>query len=150
MSAENESIDWATSFIERFENPSEPLTKLYPEEVQEDGTIHLPFFVHSPDVKEFISGLYERGLIIRFNWGAWGEPGMNYVDNPELLANAPLIDCLKLLTSHVRADRFVEGHLAFVLENGHITNILRRMREIREAGEPIDLQLETCWKHDLG
>ena len=149
MNSEEEAIDWATSFIERFEKLDEPLSKLHPEEVLEDGVTHLPFFVHSPDVKDFISGLYERGLIIRFDWGAW-EPKRNYFEKPELLANAPLIDCLKLLTSHVRADRFVEGHLASVLEDGHITDILRRMREIREAGEPIDLQLETCWKHDLG
>jgi hypothetical protein len=33
---------------------------------------------------------------------------------------------------HVRADRFVEGHLASVLESGHITAILRRLRGIRE------------------
>ena len=141
MEHEEEAVDWATSFIERFENPDEPLMNYHPPKVQEDGVTHFPFFVRSPDVNDFVNGLYERGLIIRFDWGAW-EPKRNYCEKPELLAKAPLIDCLKLLTSHVRADRFIEGHLASVLEDGHITNILRRMREIREAGEPIDVQLE--------
>lgn len=136
-----EAVDWAVAFIERFENPDEPFTKFIPPKVQENGTIHVGWHDLSPHVREFIDGLYEKGLIIQFDWGAW-KAGENYSADPELLAKAPLIDCLKLLTSHVRADRFNEGHFSSVLDNGHITDILRRMREIREAGESLNIQLE--------
>jgi len=43
----------------------------------------------------------------------------------------PVVVC-ELLTAHVRGDRFVEGHLASVFESGHITAILRRLKQIRE------------------
>jgi hypothetical protein len=42
----------------------------------------------------------------------------------------------KLLTTHVRADRFVEGHLAGVLESGHMLAILRRLKDIRQQSWP--------------
>ncbi len=138
MSPAEEVIDWAVSFIEKFENPDEPLFVWHPQKTLDDGAMTFPCCELSPDVMDFHEGLYKKGLIIPFDWGDW-KAGKNYLDNPELLAKAPLIDCLKLLTCHVRADRFNEGHLASVLENGHITDILRRMREIREAGEPIDI-----------
>ena len=43
----------------------------------------------------------------------------------------PVVVC-ELVTAHVRADRFVEGHLVSVFESGHITAILRRLKQIRE------------------
>jgi hypothetical protein len=46
---------------------------------------------------------------------------------------ADLLTLRKLLTLHVRGDRFVEGHLASVLESGHVTDILERMQQIRDA-----------------
>jgi hypothetical protein len=46
----------------------------------------------------------------------------------------------KLLTTHIRADRFIEGHLAGVLENGHIVAVLRRLRTIRDQMAPSQSQ----------
>ena len=45
------------------------------------------------------------------------------------LASADLLTLRKLLTTHIRADRFTEGHL----ESGHITAILRQLKQIRDA-----------------
>jgi Family of unknown function (DUF6508) len=55
------------------------------------------------------------------------------MQDPALLAQADLLTLRKLLTAHVRQDRFIEGHLAQMLENGHISAILRRLRELRDA-----------------
>ena len=44
-----------------------------------------------------------------------------------------VLSLCKLLTTHVRTDRITEGHLANVLESGHITAILRRLKQIRDA-----------------
>ncbi|MBN1128044.1 MAG: hypothetical protein JXA71_03610 [Chitinispirillaceae bacterium] len=37
----------------------------------------------------------------------------------------------KLCTLHVRKDRFCEGHLAGIVEAGHMTEILKRLKELR-------------------
>ena len=52
-------------------------------------------------------------------------------------------DCLLLLAYHVRADHFVDGHLATALDRGDITAILRRFAEIREEGGSIDVGLDS-------
>jgi hypothetical protein len=62
----------------------------------------------------------------------WRE-GEQLVDHPALLSKANLQTLRKLLTAHVRADRFTEGHLAGMIESGHIAMILKRMAEIHSS-----------------
>ena len=50
----------------------------------------------------------------------------------DALDGADLLTCRKLLTTDVRLDRFVDGHLAHNLETGQITAILRRLQQIRD------------------
>lgn len=38
---------------------------------------------------------------------------------------------MKLFTTHIRADRFCEGHLAAMFENGHIVTLLRWLKQLR-------------------
>ncbi len=67
-----------------------------------------------------------------FNWGEWQEEAQRYIADPEALQQADLLTLRRLLTTHLRNDRFVEGHLASMMENAHITAILRRMSDIRD------------------
>jgi len=39
----------------------------------------------------------------------------------------------KLLTTHVRKERFCEGHLLAMFESGHIVNVLRRLKGLRST-----------------
>ena len=91
----------------------------------------MPYFAHSPEVEQFIASLYAQNVIIKFDWCAWREPANALLQDPTLLAQADLLTLRRLLTAHVRQDRFIEGHLAQMLENGHITAILRRLGELR-------------------
>ena len=139
MSTVEEAVDWAVSFIERFENAEESLVTFHESEEQEDGSFQTPFYVRSPIVTEFVGGLDEKGLVVPFDWPAWSDTADSYIRNPESLLDASADVCIKLLTLHIRADRFTEGHLAQMLESGHITAILNRLREIRKSGQPIEL-----------
>jgi ADP-ribosyl-[dinitrogen reductase] hydrolase len=91
-----------------------------------------PYFSFSPEVDEFIDALHKQDVIIPFDWTSWSEEAEHYQTDAEALETADLLTLCKLLTVHVRADRFVEGHLASVFESGHITAILRRLKQIRE------------------
>ena len=97
---------------------------------------HLPYFSFTPTVLDFIRALSGNGFIQPFDWMNWRE-GEQLVDHPALLRRANLQTLRKLLTAHVRADRFTEGHLAGTFESGHMTLILKQMAEIHdsEAGE---------------
>jgi len=88
------------------------------------------YFSYSPEVDEWIRTLYEQDFLLPFDWTRWKE-AQRYRSQPGALETADLLTLRKLLTTHVRADRFVEGHLASVLESGHVTAILRRLKQIR-------------------
>jgi hypothetical protein len=83
-------------------------------------------------VDDFIKALYAQNVIISFDWTGWRREAQRYQTDPRALATADLLTLCKLLTLHVRADRFSEGHLASVLESGHITAVLRRLKQIRD------------------
>ncbi len=98
--------------------------------VEQEG--QFPYFSFSPEVDEFISMLYKQNMIIAFDWTSWREEAARYQTDPAALEAADLLTLRKLLTAHVRADRFVEGHLARVFESGHMTAVLRRLKQIRD------------------
>jgi ADP-ribosylglycohydrolase len=101
--------------------------------ISQEGS--LPYFNYTSEVLDFVRALSENGFVQPFNWMNWWE-GNQLVDNPALLQRANLQTLRKLLTAHVRADRFSEGHLATVLESGHIVMILKRMAEIYNSNIP--------------
>ena len=90
------------------------------------------FFNYNDIVNEFIYELYTEGFIIAFNWPKWEKEAEEYISKPELLQTADAKTLQKLLTFHVRKERFIEGHLAYTFQCGHIQNILRRLRNIRD------------------
>ena len=84
------------------------------------------------EVNEFVETLYEEGFIIPFDWPDWQSQAEQFYSKPELLNDADIVTLQKLFTTHVRKDRFCEGHLNCVLEDGHITAILRQLKDIRK------------------
>ncbi len=102
------------------------------------GTWHsppgqFPWFEFSQSVSEFQKALYDNGWIKPFDWGKWQDTARQYVEEPEKIESADATTIQKLLTTHARKERFCEGHLAAMFENGHIVALLRRLREIRRT-----------------
>jgi len=94
---------------------------------EEEPTIgHLKYH---PAVYEFMQVCFENGLVLSFDWGAWSHEARRYMNDHLLVASADLETCVKLLTAHLRAERFCDGHLEGVLRSGHITAVLRRLKD---------------------
>lgn len=119
-------IDAVLKYLYYFEQPNYQFGNM----VTEKG--HIPYCSLSSEVCEFIKVLYDQKIIFSFDWVQWKQDASHYENNPSVLEKANLLTIRKLLTTHVQADRFVEGHLLSVMENGHITAILRRLKQIRE------------------
>ena len=92
----------------------------------------MPSFDFNETVLEFQQALNDNGWIKSFNWPEWQETAREYVESPERIASADAKTIQKLLTTHARKERFCEGHLAAMLENGHIVALLRRLRDLRD------------------
>jgi ADP-ribosyl-[dinitrogen reductase] hydrolase len=113
--------------------------------IEESGFVFGQFHMSPPDQPELSFGweygevgtrladaVYRFGWWMPFDWSTW-EEGRRLVEDPARLSGAGLTTLRKLLTMHVRADRFADGHLAAVHRSGHLAAILRRVAELRAA-----------------
>ena len=91
---------------------------------------------YHPLVEEFQRALYRHGFIRIYDWGKWIPQGKAIYNDQKRLDRASMTSCLKLLTLHVRNDRFVEGHFAAMLSSGHIIAVLKRMEELGRGIPP--------------
>ena len=121
-----QKIDAVLKYLPLFEKPDYQFGQWMEPEGQ------FPYFSFSPEVDEFMDTLNKQDMIIPFDWTSWREEAERYQSDPDALGTADLLTLRKLLTVHVRADRFAEGHLAGVFESGHITAILHRLKQIRQ------------------
>jgi hypothetical protein len=93
-----------------------------------------PWFEFSEAVTEFQQALYDNGWISSsFKWPDWQETAKEYVESPDKIGSADAKTIQKLFTTHVRKERFCEGHLAAMFENGHVVALLRRLKVIRDT-----------------
>lgn len=88
--------------------------------------------IYSQEVCALSKYLYDSGFIYYFSWSDWQDKAKEIYDNPELLDSADLLTIRRLLITHVRKEKFCDGHFAAMLEQGHIQAILQRLKTIRD------------------
>lgn len=96
----------------------------------------MPWEEHSTEITHLISDLYKNAFVVNFDWPSWEPTAHRYLEDAELLKEASIDGLQKLLTTHVRMDRFCEGHFSEMIRRGHIRAILERLAEIygKQAG----------------
>lgn len=102
----------------------------------ETKVISMGYISYGRDIEAFVSTLYDHGFIQTFNWAQWQERAEEYFEQPELISKADLQTCVKLLTLHVRKDRFLDGHLGEMIASGHIARVLHRLNLLRDIVPP--------------
>lgn len=117
------------SFLPALASPDFDTGKVHCERLA-DGAMTMPMHVHGPELDGFIDALHQHGFIRPFDWTAWQAHAQRYVNDSTLLQEADMETICKLLTTHVRKDRFCDGHFADMVECGHVTAILRRLKHL--------------------
>ncbi len=121
-------------FLPIFEQPGFKAGERDKPKVEQRGVLVMPGLNYAGQVGEFVHACYDAGLILKdFDWQAWIDVAMSYVDRAERVDGADFKTLCKLLTAHIRGDRFTEGHLLEMFENGHIVRLLRRLKEVAEG-----------------
>jgi hypothetical protein len=126
-------IDAVLKHLPVFQRPNVPLGSRDELEHNEDGSFSAGIWEDSSEISKLISDLYENGFIVSFDWGRWQKQAEQYFLHPERLRSASLCDLQKLLITHVRKERFCEGHFSVMVVHGHIRGILERLAEIRNS-----------------
>ncbi|OGG05272.1 MAG: hypothetical protein A3F83_12925 [Candidatus Glassbacteria bacterium RIFCSPLOWO2_12_FULL_58_11] len=93
----------------------------------------LPLWNYNDKLLAFIKVLYDNRWITDFDWTEWQAEARKYWEEPGLIAEADVTSLRRLLTLHVRKDRFCDGHLAAAVEQGQIAAILKRIAELKES-----------------
>lgn len=119
-------------FLPAFKEPDVAFTEPLEPRPEEPGVIVWDEPGLSPLAAEFIAALHEHGWIVAFDWVKW-DLGPRLDQHRELIAGARVETLRRLLTCHVRADRFTSGHLQYVFESGGFTAILQRLQQLYQA-----------------
>jgi Family of unknown function (DUF6508) len=95
----------------------------------EPNVISMPFVDYNDIVNSFIQAADRHGWIVSdFDWGEWPQSveAARLHDDESALAHATAEQLGRLLTLHIRQDRFVEGALLEAFESGLMLRIVRR------------------------
>ena len=78
----------------------------------------------------FFRDLYDLGIIQPFAWMNW-EPAKDLAEFEDRLEVASQDYVHRLIITHVRLDRFAEGHFDEMVESGLFARVLQRLAKIR-------------------
>ena len=101
---------------------------------KEGKTLYMGAFIHSPLLDKIIFAIHESELRITFDWPSWQDEAERICHEPGELEKVDLETIRKLLTLHMRKERFCEGHLASVCESGLMLSTLKRLKALRDKG----------------
>ncbi|MBX3323198.1 MAG: hypothetical protein KF757_09440 [Phycisphaeraceae bacterium] len=96
----------------------------------------MPMYDFSDGASRFMDDMYRLGWVkADFDWPAWaGTPeAQRLVNDAAALEAATAEDLARLLTAHLRQERFCEGHLGGMFDTGHLTAIVVRAERLLEA-----------------
>jgi hypothetical protein len=82
-------------------------------------------------VSRFMDTCYKSGMVVRFDWEHWETEARGFMGDPASLRQADLAILRRLLTWHIRQNRYAKDHLARMIAQGHVLAILLRMGEAR-------------------
>jgi len=121
----NEDFNAVLEYLSYFKDKSNSFYTI------EKGNFYDPFRYRSK-VYQFLDVLYKHNFIIVFDHPRWQPEAIKYVENPKLIESVDILTIRKLLTLHVRKERFCSGHLAAVIDTGHLLKILERLKELKK------------------
>ena len=127
------AMDTLLTCLPDFENPSfESGSWHQPCERGQESTT-LPSYQFDEILESFVSACHKHGWITSAAWPAWQKSAERLMGDKTALAVADAQTIRKLITFHIRKERFREGHLAAMFQVGHIVSLLRRLAEIRQT-----------------
>lgn len=98
-------------------------------EKRADGSYAMPWWQPSTEAEAFVADVFASGAGFTFAWVDWAEQQpIELLRDPEAVADADLMTCRRLLTMHVRRNRFFEGHLEWAFGSGYFVAVLRRIK----------------------
>lgn len=90
----------------------------------------MPYFSYNRTVYDFLAAVEASGLLLEADWRPWVDEARACMAEPGRLQTANLLTLRRLLTVHIRSERFNDGHLALVFQHGQMVAILQRLQAL--------------------
>ena len=92
----------------------------------ERPVFQMPYAIYTAATHRVVQALYGLGAIVPFDWPSWD--GTRAYRGSRALDAAPVADAVRMVTAIVRADRFSDGTIGAMFEDGTFPAALRRIR----------------------
>jgi hypothetical protein len=134
-----DGIDRLLSFIPYFEATGSGFGSDLAVEKVDDKTFELLPATLSGKALDFFDACYAGKFVQDFDWQGWREEHESELASEAFIGRADLATIVRLLTVHLRADHFCNGHLLSIMRDGTILGILRRLLEVCESGREVKM-----------
>ncbi len=86
-------------------------------------------YYYSREVLKFVDDFYKEKFDYPFDWTKHTDDFWELSNNKESFEDSDIETIIKFLSTIINADRFIEGTMAFAIDNGHILAILNKFQE---------------------
>lgn len=90
-------------------------------------------YYYSKEVLKFVDDFYKQKFDYPFDWTKWTDNFWDLSNNQESFEKADIETIIKFLSTIINADRFIEGTMAFAIDNGHILGILKHFKKYSDS-----------------
>jgi len=90
----------------------------------------------SKTAMDFVQACEDEHFVQPFDWPTWRKRHQAELCDDAFIASSDMTRIVKMLTTHIRANRFCDGHLLTMLDDGIIEKILERLNEINSKQLP--------------
>jgi hypothetical protein len=84
-----------------------------------------------PNLVNLLAAMEFTDFTAPFDWQAEFGPRPDFLQSLEVVDHADLETLRKIMTAHIRIDRFDHGHLERLVQSGYWTRCLERLRQLR-------------------
>lgn len=115
-------------FVDTFSDPQFRFATWYEPPGDKAGVHIMPSCMLSHEARAFVEAAFHWKWVISFAWSGWMDTpeARELNSDPDHISTASEEQLAKLLTTHIRSDRFSDGALQAVFERGILTAIVRR------------------------
>lgn len=82
---------------------------------------------------DFLDDVYASGFMVPYDWPAHAAVRGQELKEPNVILTMDMDTFRRTVISHIRADRFVEGHLRELARNGCLTAVVQRAHQLAAA-----------------
>jgi hypothetical protein len=87
-------------------------------------------YCYNDAVRGFMNSCYNEGFIYSYDWAEYSKKAKEIEGRKPSYDGASLFELCKILTGHMRNERFCDGHIASIIEDGTMIALLESLEQI--------------------